>query len=135
MSLIEWTDTLSVRVQEFDEHHKRLISMINQLEAALDAGQEQTVVDTVLTELANYTIYHFLGEEELLARHAYPGLAEHRHEHITLAEEVLRFREEACLHRDRIGSELLSFLRTWLRHHILETDMQYAAFLNERGVS
>lgn len=134
MALIEWTDELSVRVREFDEHHKQLIALINRLEEAHASGQQQAVIDTVLTELTNYTIYHFLGEEEVLAQFGYPGLEEQQKEHIALTSQVLQFRDEVQQHPQSVGEDMLAFLQEWLRHHILETDMQYAAFLNEHGV-
>lgn len=134
MALIEWTDELSVRVREFDEHHKQLIALINRLEEARASGQERAVVDSVLTELTNYTIYHFLGEEEMLARFGYPGLEEQQQEHIALTVQVLQFRDEAQQRPQSVGEDMLAFLQEWLRHHILKTDMQYAAFLNEHGV-
>jgi len=33
-----------------------------------------------------------------------------------------------------IGPELLEFLKDWLSHHILEDDMEYSAFMIEKGV-
>jgi len=33
-----------------------------------------------------------------------------------------------------VAVELLPFLQTWLKQHVLRTDKQYSAFLNARGV-
>jgi len=39
MSLIEWSPAYSVKVKKFDDQHKKLIELINQLHDAMKAGQ------------------------------------------------------------------------------------------------
>lgn len=43
MPLITWSDTLSVKVQQFDDHHKKLIELINQLFNAMMGGKGKDV--------------------------------------------------------------------------------------------
>lgn len=39
MSLIQWDDNLSVNISTFDNQHKKLILMINELHEAMAQGQ------------------------------------------------------------------------------------------------
>ncbi len=133
MSLFVWTDELSVGIKEFDSHHKRLIQLINLLHDAIATGEDHIAIREVLTELSNYTLYHFFAEEDTLQKYGYPGLPEHRREHLNFTEQTLGFVES--LHEGKTGLSLvvLDFLKGWLRHHILETDKAYGPFLNDKG--
>ncbi|MCP5043131.1 MAG: hemerythrin, partial [bacterium] len=43
MNLIDWSDDLSVGVDSVDEQHKKLVNMINALNASLTKGEESAV--------------------------------------------------------------------------------------------
>ena len=133
--LFEWGPELSVRVKEFDGHHQRIIDLINKLHTALNRGDVLGVTREVLTELSNYTIYHFMAEEELMEKHRYPGYARHREEHLALTAKTLYYVNEAYGNNRDLGREVLDFLVAWLKNHILITDKQYTAFFAERGIS
>jgi hemerythrin len=72
MELIKWKDVFSVKVSEVDNQHKKLIGLINQLYDAMRVGKGREVLGSVLTELVNYTIYHFSTEERLFREYGYP---------------------------------------------------------------
>ncbi|MCC6132451.1 MAG: hemerythrin, partial [Acidobacteria bacterium] len=57
MSLITWSDELSVGVSAFDNQHKRLVALINELHDAMSAGKGSKVLGKILSELADYTVY------------------------------------------------------------------------------
>ncbi|MBI5634804.1 MAG: hemerythrin family protein [Nitrospirae bacterium] len=134
MPLIEWKDDMSVGIDEFDSHHKRLIQLINKLNDSIMSGDSYTVSSEVLAEVANYTLYHFFAEEEAMRKYSYPEYDSHRKEHIDLTEKTLGLLQESYNSKESIGPEVLAFLKEWLRHHILETDKQYSPFLNARGL-
>lgn len=134
MQLFEWTDDLSVGIEEFDFHHKRLVQLINKLHDSIARGDSTEVTGEVLAELSNYTIYHFFAEEDAMQRFEYPRCMDHRKEHLGLTEKTLRFVEEYHGGKCGVGREVLEFLKEWLRHHILETDKDYGPFLNGKGV-
>jgi hemerythrin len=134
MPLFEWSDDLSVGIEEFDSHHKRLVQLINQLNDTIADRNDAAVVEGVLTELTNYTMYHFFAEEDAMQKCGYPDYRLHREEHMALTEKTLGFVQD--WHRGERGfsRELLAFLTEWLKHHILVTDKCYTPFLNAEGV-
>lgn len=81
MALIAWSDKLSVQVRQFDEEHKKLIVMVNQLHDAMKEGKGKQVVGDVLNGLISYTKNHFAAEERLMKAHAYPDYEQHKKEH------------------------------------------------------
>ena len=63
---MSWSDDLSVGLQEIDEQHKILITLINRLfTEAIMQKADQSVVSKILNELVQYTIVHFSVEESL----------------------------------------------------------------------
>ena len=88
MSIIEWSEDMSVGVARLDEHHRRLIDLTNQLGSAIADGDPEHTTGAVLGELVRYVYYHFGEEERLMEQAAYGGLDAHRCHHRAMAEHV-----------------------------------------------
>jgi hemerythrin len=128
MSYLQWTDNLSVGVTRMDDHHKKLIELINLLFDAM-SGDATSTVDTVLSDLLDYTRYHFGEEEKLLAACGYPDLEAHQGVHRDMVKEVLDMRERYMANPTSVpASEALDFLSKWLMRHIIGKDLRYRSF-------
>ncbi|MGA3371656.1 MAG: bacteriohemerythrin [Terracidiphilus sp.] len=134
-----WTENLSVGVKDFDDDHKRLIRMVNELHDALqDADAEGKIADEeieiALHRLENYFQYHCVQEEVMMTKIAFPGLEEHKLEHqkffAKVAEMTQRFRGSSDA---KDGTELMEFMFNWLTGHINVIDKQYGAYLRSKG--
>ncbi|MBF0520958.1 MAG: hemerythrin family protein [Nitrospirae bacterium] len=134
MPLISWNDTLSVNIWEFDEHHKKIINLLNGLYDAISAKKGSTIVEPVIVELIDYTRYHFAAEEKLMNKYSFPGVSGHEHEHKELIAKVVDFQEQFKAGKAKIDFSLLNFLKTWLTKHIMGTDKKYSSFLKEKGI-
>ncbi len=134
MALITWTESLSVGVEVFDQHHQKLVGLINGLHAAMLERKGKDVMDDLLNSLVLYTKKHFDAEETLLKRHNYPGYLSHIKEHKDLTNRVVSLQNRHKEGSVSISMEVMEFLRDWLTKHILGTDKQYGPFLNERGI-
>ncbi len=135
MSLVAWTERMSVGVGQLDDEHKTLIAMANRLFEAAQAGQARSTLGPILEELSAYTRTHFAHEEAILSEFGYPELEHHRREHEQLAQHVAdiqrRFQAGAGA---MLGLEVMSFLKQWLVKHIQGTDGCYRSFLNDHGL-
>lgn len=135
MPLMEWSEKLSVGVTQFDNEHKKLVGMVNELFDAVQGGHGKDVLGKILDGLISYTKSHFAGEERYMTQHGYPGLIAHRAEHEALTKQVLdvdkKFKAGATA---VLSMEVLNFLKNWLIKHILGTDKSYGPFLNSKGV-
>ncbi|MGC2064500.1 MAG: bacteriohemerythrin [Thermodesulfovibrionales bacterium] len=134
MPLIEWKDNMSVGIREFDSHHQRLLQLINKLHDSVLAGNDSMILSEVLTEVLNYTMYHFFAEEAEMQKYAYPGIEQQKKEHLALTEKTLCLIQNFRENKEGIGQEVLDFLEEWWMHHILDTDVKYGPFLNDKGV-
>lgn len=131
MSIIQWTEDMSVGVDRLDDHHRRLIELTNQLGAAIAAGDTEQVTGAVLGELVRYVYYHFGEEERLMEEAGYADLANHRQHHRAMAEHVRgleqRFDSDP---RAVMTADLHSFLGDWLINHIRSEDLRYKPALS-----
>jgi hemerythrin-like metal-binding protein len=134
MAFLKWSPTLSVNVLKFDAQHQTLVRMLNELHTAMLEGRGKDAVGTTLDGLVRYTETHFADEEQLMAKHAFPGLGSHSAEHRKLIEQVQQLQEQHRSGRSALSVDVLAFLKDWLVHHIQGTDKQYGAYFQTKGV-
>ena len=129
MAFMEWEDTLSVKVSEFDEAHKKLIVMINNLHTAMSHGKGKEFVSSLLKEMKTYAQEHFSQEESFMKKHGFSGLAAHQEMHKLFMEKAAGLEKDAQAGKLTVTIDLLDFLRNWLVGHIKEVDAKYGAAL------
>lgn len=136
-SAMKWTDEMSVGVGTLDEDHKKLIGMVSELSAAIQAGKDNEIMGRLLDELVAYTKEHFKREEVLFKKTQYPETAEHKVQHEALtkkAQEIQKkFRDGGAA--VALPAETLKFLSNWLIKHIQGADKKYAGYLNSNGIT
>jgi hemerythrin len=135
MSLIEWDATrFSVNVKRFDDDHRELVDLLNDLHSALKAGQTRDILAPLLGKLTDYARLHMSDEEVAMERYGYPELAAHKREHAEFAEHVANIRRTLDASQVADAIDLMDFLRAWLFNHILGTDRLYARFFAGKNV-
>ena len=128
MSYLQWTENLSVGVQRMDDHHKKLVDLINQVFDAM-SGDATGTVETVLSDLLDYTRYHFGEEEKLFEACGFPDFIEHQAIHRGMVKEVLDMRQRYLDNPATVSAaETLDFLSKWLMRHIIAKDLRYRPF-------
>ncbi|MEZ0574552.1 bacteriohemerythrin [Halodesulfovibrio aestuarii] len=133
--LFIWSDDLSVGINSIDEQHKVLISLINELHAAMKARRSQDDILVVIDNLKNYTVTHFGYEEDLFAKHGYPDTPAHLVQHRKFVSDVVDFEKGVRSGKLTVTMDVMKFLKDWLTHHIKGTDKQYTGFLTSKGVN
>ncbi|HBE91643.1 MAG TPA: hemerythrin [Gammaproteobacteria bacterium] len=132
--LIEWSDELSVGIQEIDEQHKALVGLVNDMHDAIQQHHGSEVTSDILQRLAEYTKIHFAVEESLFRIFDYPGYEAHKKQHDELLNEVVELQEKINSGKGSISFQLLHFLKMWLTQHILDSDKEYSAYLLKSGL-
>ncbi len=129
-----WDDRLIVGLRDIDADHRKLVDMANQLHTAMSHGQSGRVVHDLLLKLGEYAQFHFNREEKLFQQYNYPNTTSHIKTHRNLVDQlggVIKLFEEGDF---SVAVDLLTLLKSWLNHHIMEIDHAYAPFLKEKGV-
>lgn len=130
---IAWRDCLCLGIPEIDDQHHHLVKIANLVLAAIHEGKAEAYVKKIVEMLRQYTKEHFLAEEDFMRGIGYPGLGEHRGEHMRLTHAVKQFQHTLYLKEQVPPEELRDLLKSWLLDHILQMDMAIAVWLRERS--
>ena len=135
MALMDWSPSFSVNVKKYDDQHKKLVAMVNQLHDAMKIGKGSEVLGPILNSLISYTATHFADEEALMRQHGYPDLPKHKSEHDKLAKQVLDLQKQYQTLKSALSTTVMNFLKDWLVNHIQNEDKKYGVYFNSKGIS
>lgn len=134
MPLINWEESLSVKVSEIDSQHKKLVGLINKLHDAMKERKASEVLSGVIDELVDYAISHFHTEERYFDRFNYLKATAHKKEHNDFVNKVAAFKNDFSKGKAMLSMEIMEFLKSWLINHIKKVDMAYSDFFIENGL-
>jgi len=132
MAFIDWSEELSVKFDEVDDDHKKLVGMVNEIHDAAGKEADQDTLADLLEELISYTAWHFRHEERLMQQYGDPEQFSHKQEHEKLAKQATELYEKFIGGDDSVPGMLLPFLKDWLADHITGTDMKMGHFLAQQ---
>ncbi|WP_224983798.1 bacteriohemerythrin [Geomonas agri] len=135
MILVEWDDTLILDMPQIDEHHHKLVDILNRCYRALMMHDHSHELGEVVAELLDYTQYHFGTEEQLMAQVNYAAAASHAAAHRKFINSVHNFKDRSEAGESFVAIDVLVFLKDWLVGHIQNTDRAFTNYLNERTES
>jgi hemerythrin len=133
MGIVQWDGSLATGIESVDVQHEELFRVINSMYDKASRGLTRNAVIEGLDSLRSYVRYHFQTEEKLLDKHGYPDLEAHKREHQVFSERIELYAQRPQEQFQDTLQEMESFLLGWLIKHIKRTDMQYVAFLQEKG--
>ena len=127
MYQIEWSDDLSVGVEQIDDDHKELIAIINKM--INEVGKNKDLLLQHFDELEDYTRYHFRREEKLMIDQCLTDedramVKEHLKEHKHFVKKIPELKKKiAFASSSDVSFETIDFLVTWLLDHIIVKDL------------
>src|SRR3972149_6225252 len=129
MTLMRWSEKMSVGIPELDADHKELIRVINQLAADANEASRLGAVRQSLFALLRYAEFHFAREEKVMAACRHIGVEAHKRQHKDFVDRIgelnRRFDQDPDGSALVVNEALLQFLQDWLNHHILIEDKAY----------
>ena len=129
MDRIEWSAGLSVGVEEIDGQHQRLIAIINRLVAHREDGMNPDEMFAVISDLVDYSDYHFRTEDNYMMEIEYPLFLSHRKEHLAYIKKMSTLITALENKEPNLVEEMLTYLTQWWKHHIIESDQRYARYV------
>jgi hemerythrin len=142
-----WEEKISVGINEMDNQHKILISIINNMESIFEEKKIDFDIEIQkeIVKLKKYTVVHFSEEESLMEKNSYEDLDIHKEAHDnfiklvneqqcrinSLIEQKNNLKEQEIL-VERYNQEIyvrvekiITFLQKWLISHIMKVDKGY----------
>lgn len=135
--LIPWKDEFALGIEEIDEQHKRMLSIINKLFTLFEDEKynDQDEINKIIKEMTDYANYHFATEEKYFDIFNYEKKAAHLEIHNQYRLKISNWHkcyQELC---DRkVFFEISGYLQDWWTWHINNTDREYVAFFKANGV-
>ena len=135
-----WNDKMSVGIEQFDEHHKVIISMIAKLSSMVAQGvqndsKNRELIGGYISELRSYVKYHFNAEERIMQKNDYSEYEQHVKEHRYFAKRIIEYQSQYAEGKDEVVPKLLHYLKEWFVTHIMNIDKKYGAYLASKGIS
>lgn len=131
---LEWDASFATGISKYDEQHKVLFNMVNDLADAMQQKKSKEAVGRVLNGLAEYTINHFADEERNFAQTRYPEEAQHKALHKKLLDQVTDLIGKFNAGEPLVAQDVINFLQDWLINHIQGVDKRYGPHLNKNGI-
>ncbi|MDD2852308.1 MAG: bacteriohemerythrin [Desulfuromonadaceae bacterium] len=128
MSFFEWNKNFELGIEQFDEHHRHLVDLLNEAYDNFICKADHETLGAIIDKLFDYATYHFTLEEQWMALNGYEGLTQHREEHAGFSRRIIEIQNDFCNGRTHVLLEVLTFLKNWLSDHILVTDASYGRF-------
>lgn len=120
-----WTNDLNTGIPEIDAENQKIVTYINTLSDAKEAGDTSTV-STVIDNLLDYVVNHFLFEEHMMEQANYQFRASHEAFHELFAKKLADLRGR-CHQGEDVSDALVAMLSNWVNVHIRQEDQKYAA--------
>ncbi len=133
-NFIEWSNELSVGIEEIDAQHKVLVDLLNQIHTAIQQRHGAELTKQILDRLGEYTRVHFAVEESLMRILHYPDYERHKQEQDKLIGQLNCVHAKLTSGKASISFELAHFLKRWLTKHIMETDKYYVPYFLGQGI-
>ncbi len=133
---IIWKPAMSVGVDVIDNDHKKLLNLINEMDYIIhaDVTQKYGAIESVISELIDYTIYHFDREEKLMEVCGYPELEKHKRVHESLKSQVQTYMDSYQRTPQQFKPEAMRiFLNLWLVDHIMSMDKDYESWMQGKN--
>ena len=131
MHVIEWDSSYELGIQTIDNHHRKLIELLNTSYDLLLHSTDKEGMQFVLYELAEYADYHFGAEEYLMNTVSYKGLLPHVNKHNSFKDQLAVLMKDYLSSSPHVNADIILFLSDWLKKHILKDDLKFAVYLSK----
>lgn len=135
MLFMPWNEQLEIGIAQIDEQHRWLVDITNTLHGLLSAGNAHAEeLGHILEQLMDYTMNHFIVEEELFHRLGYPESNAHKAQHNVFCERVMDLLTRHDM-GELVGLDALNLLKNWLTNHIIKIDKKYVEYFRTQGIA
>ena len=129
---IDWSENLSVGVDQMDAQHKTLVDLINNLYDLLEEGKKKEAMALFREKVKGYLEKHLSDEEKFMESIGYPDIEVHKRAHEKFRKLMLEVCEKLDKGDEKEFRSALALLWGWLYSHIQKVDKKYGQFYKFR---
>lgn len=133
MNWVNWGEKQTTGHADMDHGHKKLVDLINKLADGMENNKPKEFCSNTLEQFIEETRTHFIAEEQLMDRHQYPKVTEHKALHAMLLKDVLAFKATYDAGDTAEFVTLLVILDSWVNRDIIAADKALADFIAAAG--
>src|SRR3989338_1180908 len=126
---------LTVGGSDLEAQHKKNGLLVKKLIGMGAIKVHSEIISDTLTKMTQYAIDHFKTEEQYMLEYGYPEYSSQRKQHLEFKRKTVDLCMETMAHKVTVPTEIFTYLRLWWTNHILQEDMKYKKFFNERGLN
>lgn len=136
-----WSDYLSLGIKSIDMQHKRFFMLLDELRTkfteAKEAGDDvnEELKNKLLSDLEDYTVYHFTTEKDLMHNSNYPDIDTHIQQHNIFIKKLAEFRTAYKFQSQALVEQMIGFFGKWFLVHILDYDKKYVEHIQPHSTS
>ncbi|MBT2969889.1 MAG: bacteriohemerythrin [Candidatus Thiodiazotropha sp. (ex Ctena orbiculata)] len=135
-----WRDDWQLGLECLDKQHMKLVDVLNQLHRFVVHEDTRHYSDrdqlcSQLKSLFDIARRHFKAEEGLMQAKGYPGLGDHRREHLMLLAELREHLREIETESKPFTVSTLTALKHWQIDHVTNSDRLFVDFLKHQPLS
>ncbi len=127
--MISWKDDYVLGIEHIDQQHRELFKIASEIHELIQNDLITDKYDSIiklLSELKDYTVFHFKSEEEYMVSIGYRKLLSHKVEHNDFIDKINNVDlEKIDMDHEQYLLEILEFILNWISDHILQTDRAY----------
>lgn len=130
MKPFQWGPDYFTYLEDVDEQHYQLVSLINQLgEHISNDNINQEYINGLVEQLTDYVLYHFSEEEHIMAEYKIDSrhLKVHVMAHKSFVSTIESISSATPIDNRDTANSYFRFLVQWLSEHILKQDKKMAA--------
>jgi len=127
-----WEACYELGIEDIDLQHHFFFNLINRLAEELLQSDNAQYRGALINELNAYAKFHFISEENMMRKAAYPHFAHHQNLHVELIEQLSTRGSMLLLPEGHGATEsIITFLGEWFLKHTREIDKKFARYLLE----
>ena len=120
-----WKSEYALGIEDIDFQHHYFLNLINRLSDELKMATDQNRRSALIAELNAYARFHFVSEENMMAKAGYPELENHRQHHFDLISQLKKTDERA--------EDIVKFLIEWFVGHTTGEDRLFAEYFHRQS--
>lgn len=136
MDHLIWGKKFETNVPMIDQQHQKLFQIINNLVDVINSGvSNRDVIFSILSQMSDYSQYHFRFENNLIQQEDYIGRTRHLNEHGLYLKKLCNFIDDFSNEKTDLTSAILNFLVDWWSNHIIGIDQELAEHVIKHHLS